>query len=217
MSAPTKFLFDVDFAGGGERKQTIALAEHARKLADAEAAAHRRGYAAAQADAKLQTDRRMVAALERLAAGVAETSAALGAIEARLERDAVEVAIAVARKLAPALIARQPLEEIIALAGDCFRQLVSSPHIAVRVNDNLYAATREKLDEIARARGFEGRLVVLAEQDMAAGDCRIEWADGGINRSQASVEAAIGEAVVNYLGARRNSVEAHAKVQETRE
>jgi flagellar assembly protein FliH len=94
---------------------------------------------------------------------------------------------------------------------------VSAPHIAVRVNDNLYAATREKLDEIARSRGFEGRLVVLAEQDMAPGDCRIEWADGGINRNQASVEAAIGEAVVNYLGARRNSVEAQAKVQETRE
>ena len=67
-----------------------------------------------------------------------------------------------ARKLAPALIAREPFAEISALASDCFRELIASPHIAVRVNDALYAAAREKLDDIARARGFEGRLVVLA-------------------------------------------------------
>ncbi len=108
-----------------------------------------------------------------------------------------------ARKLAPALVAREPFAEISALASECFRQLVSSPHIAVRVNDALYAAAKEKLDEIARAKSFEGRLVVLAEPDIAVGDCRIEWADGGINRDSAAADAAIGEAVTRYVSARR--------------
>jgi flagellar assembly protein FliH len=204
MGAPTKFLFDVDFASGADRKPMVALAEHARKLAEAEAAAHRRGYADAQADAKVETDRRVAAALERIAKGIADAGAALQAIETRLECEAVEVAVAVARKLAPALVAREPFDEIAALAGDCFRQLVASPHIAVRINDALYATAREKLDEIVRARGFEGRLVVLAEDDIALGDCRIEWADGGINRDNAATDAAIGEAVAGYLGARRS-------------
>ncbi|HEV2099062.1 MAG TPA: hypothetical protein VGR45_09070, partial [Stellaceae bacterium] len=62
-------MFDVDFAGGGDRKPAMALAEHARKLAEAEAAAHRRGYAEAQADSKAESDRRMAGALERIAAG----------------------------------------------------------------------------------------------------------------------------------------------------
>jgi hypothetical protein len=48
MGAPAKFLFDVDFAAGGEREATVTLAEHATKLAEAEAAAQRRGYAQAQ-------------------------------------------------------------------------------------------------------------------------------------------------------------------------
>jgi flagellar assembly protein FliH len=39
----------------------------------------------------------------------------------------------VARKLAPTLIAREPFAEILALASDCFRQLISAPHIVVRV------------------------------------------------------------------------------------
>jgi flagellar assembly protein FliH len=204
MSAPTKFLFDVDFAGGAERKKTVALAEHALKLAEAEKAAHRRGYAEAQTDAKVETDRRTAAALERIAAAIAAANSALKAIETRLECEAVEVAVAVGRKLSPALIAAEPFAEIAALARDCFRQLVATPHIAVRVNDSLYAATREKLDEIVRSRGFEGRLVVLAEHDIALGDCRIEWADGGINRDTATADAEIDKAVTGYLSARRN-------------
>jgi flagellar assembly protein FliH len=217
MGAPTKFLFDVDFAGGGDRKQTVALAEHSRKLAEAEKAAHRRGYGEAQADAKLEADRRIAAALERIATGIAEANVALEAIESRLECEAVEVAVAVGRKLASALIAREPFAEIAALASDCFRQLIASPHIAVRVNDALYAVTREKLDDIVRARGFEGRLVVLAEPDVALGDCRIEWADGGINRDRAAAEAVIGEAVVNYLGARRDFGGANGNAREVPE
>ena len=51
MSAPAKFLFDVDFAAGPERAPMVALDEHQVKLAEAETAAHRRGYAEAQNDA----------------------------------------------------------------------------------------------------------------------------------------------------------------------
>ncbi len=207
MRAPAKFLFDVDFAAGADRKAavpTITLAEHAVKLAEAETAAHRRGYADAQADAQVEADRRMADALERIAVNLAEAINALQAIETRFECEAVEVAVAVARKLAPALIAREPFAEISALASDCFRELVAAPHLAVRVNDALYAAAREKLDDIVRARSFQGRLVVLAEPDIAVGDCRIEWADGGVNRDSAAADAAISAAVASYVSARRN-------------
>ncbi len=212
MGAPTKFLFDLDFAGNAEHKPSepmMTLAEHAVTLAEAETAAHRRGYAEAQSDSGVEADRRIAAALEQIAASVAVANEALQAIETRLECEAVEVAVAVARKLAPALIAREPFAEIAALASDCFKQLIAAPHIAVRVNDSLYATAREKLEDIVRARSFEGRLVVLAEPDIAEGDCRIEWADGGINRDRAAADAAIGEAVARYIGARRNLAGGH--------
>jgi flagellar assembly protein FliH len=210
MSAPAKFLFDIDFATGADRKPaepTVTLAEHAVKLAEAETSAHRRGYAEAQTDAKVEFDRRLADAMERIAANLAEANNALKAIETRLECEAVEVAVAVARKLSPTLIAREPFAEISALASECFRELVAAPHVAVRVNDALYAVAREKLEEIVRAKSFQGRLVVLAEPDIAVGDCRIEWADGGINRNAAAAEAAISAAVAGYIGARRNLAE----------
>jgi flagellar assembly protein FliH len=209
MGAPAKFLFDVDFAAGAGRRPGDAMtpAEYAVKFAEVETSAHRRGYAEAQAEAKAESERRIADAMERIAANLAEANNALKAIETRLECEAVEVAVAVARKLSPALIAREPFAEISALASECFRELVAAPHIAVRVNDALYAVAKEKLEDIVRAKSFEGRLVVLAEPDIAVGDCRIEWADGGINRDVAAAETAINAAVTAYIGARRNLAE----------
>ena len=66
----------------------------------------------------------------------------------------------------------------------------------VRVDEAI--CTRARSDGSTRSRalhGFDGRLVVLAEPGIALGDCRIEWADGGLARDRAATEAAIGEAV----------------------
>jgi flagellar assembly protein FliH len=215
MGAPAKFLFDVDFAAGSERVATIALAEHAAKLAEAEAAAQAKGYAQGQGDANAEANRRIAKALENIAVSLREAGSALHSIETRLECEAVEVAVAVARKLVPELLQREPFAEISALAGHCFRELVAAPHIAVRVNDSLYAAAREKIDDIARAHGFEGRLVVLGEPAIGVGDCRIEWADGGVSRDVHAADAAIGEAVARYISARRGPADAGRAAEET--
>ena len=53
-----------------------------------------------------------------------------------------------------------------------------------------------------RECGLASRLVVLAEPEIAPGDCRIEWADGGITRDSAATEHAIDEAVARYIDAR---------------
>ena len=89
-----------------------------------------------------------------------------------------------------------------ALATECFRHLVKTPHVAVRVGPDLYDDAKRRLDEIAAARGFEGRLVVLSDDALAPGDCRIEWADGGVVRDRALTETTINVCVTRYLGAK---------------
>ena len=203
MRAPAKFLFDTDFAVAERGKPTLTASELSGRLTDAED----RGYGNGLAAARSEADARAAAALERIAAGLDELNRGFSAIEARLEIEAIEVAVAVARKLAPELIAREPFAEISALAANCFRNLVAAPHVVVRINDALYTDARERLEEIARMRGFDGRLVVLAEPDVAPGDCRIEWADGGLKRERAAVEAAIEDAVARYVAARRGELD----------
>ncbi len=203
-AAPAKFMFDHDFTPSpGGRSASISVAEHAIKLKEAEAAGYGRGVADAEAAAKADADRCAAAALERIAVAVEGLARSLDTVEARLETEAIEVAVAVARKLAPQLIAREPLAEIAALATECFRHLVAMPHVVVRVNDALHAAAREELGKIMSARGLDSRLVVLADPDIAAGDCRVEWADGGITRDSAAIGHAIEQAVARYVSARK--------------
>ena len=200
MTATAKYLFDEDFSTG--QKPTITLVEAERRRADAESHAYRNGFAAGQAQAQNDASQRTGAALGVIADAMDRLNKGLAGIETRLETEALQVTIAVAAKLAPELIAREPLAEISALATDCFSQLVKAPHVVVHVGVEIYEAAKTKLDEIAGAHGFEGRLVVMSDSAMAAGDCRIEWADGGVSRDRAATLATVDELVDRYMAAR---------------
>lgn len=203
MAAPAKFLFDTDFAAPDKtRERAATAAEIAEKVAEAEARAYRAGYEAGQREAKAESDRRSALALEEIGIAIKAIASRFAGIEARMETEAVDVAVAVARKLCSELISREPLGEITALISDCFSHLVATPHLVVRINDQLYEAARTHIERQATQSGFEGRLVILAEPGIATGDCRIEWADGGVVLERAAVEAKISELVGRYLASR---------------
>jgi flagellar assembly protein FliH len=204
MKPAAKFMFNEDFTGG--EKPTITLVEHERRSADVEAVAHRKGFEAGQMQARTEAGERIAIAITHIGDSMARLHSALAGIEARLETEAVQVAVSVARKLAPQLVAREPLAEISALASECFRQLVTTPQISVAIGVDIFDATKDKLEDIARLRGFDGRLTVQPDANVAQGDCRIEWADGGVNRDTAATLAAIEEIVGRYVAARTTTL-----------
>jgi flagellar assembly protein FliH len=206
MSAPAKFLFDMDFSAPSKSRERPATAsEVAQKIAAAEARAYRDGYEAGQREAKAESDRRTALALEEIGIAIKGIAARFAGIETRMETEAVDVAVAVARKLCSALIAAEPLGEITGLVSDCFAHLVATPHLVVRINDSLYEAARERIERLAKQSGFAGRLVILAEPDVATGDCKIEWADGGVVIERAAIEAKINELVERYIALRNQA------------
>jgi flagellar assembly protein FliH len=203
MAAPAKFLFDMDFSAPDKtRERPATAAEIAQKVAAAEARAYRDGFDAAQREAKAESDRRAAAALEGIGTAIKAIATRFSGIETRMETEAVDVAVAVARKLCSELIAGEPLAEVTKLVSECFSHLVSTPHLVVRINDSLYEGARERIERLAKQSGFEGRLVILAEPGIATGDCRIEWADGGVVLERAAIEAKINELVGRYMASR---------------
>jgi flagellar assembly protein FliH len=206
MAAPAKFLFDMDFSAPDKMRERAATpSEIAQRIASAEARAYRDGYDAALREAKVESDRRVALALEEIGIAVKGIAARFSGIEVRMETEAVDVAVAVARKLCSALIVREPLGEITALVSDCFAQLVSTPHLVVRINDSLYEAAHERIERLAKQSGFAGRLVILAEPEIETGDCRIEWADGGVVLERAAIDAKINELVGRYMASRNQA------------
>jgi flagellar assembly protein FliH len=203
MAAPAKFLFDMDFSTPDRTRERPATpSEIAQKIAAAEARAYRDGFDAAQREARVESDRRAALALEEIGIALKTIATRFSGIEIRMETEAVDVAVAVARKLCSALIAGEPLGEITGLVSDCFSHLVSTPHLVVRINASLYESARERIERLAKQSGFAGRLVILAEPEIDSGDCRIEWADGGVVLERAAIEAKINELVGRYMASR---------------
>jgi flagellar assembly protein FliH len=212
MAAPARFLFDLDFAKPSAPAKaaapvpppepTVTLAEHMAALEAARAEAFEEGMAAGRQMAEVRAAERVADEAGRLVGEARRLMAALESERQGLEREAIDLAVTVAKKLAAALVAREPLAEIRALAAECLGPLRKAPHLVVRLREADVDALKPEIDRMAREAGCEGRIILIGEPDIRRGDCRIEWADGGIVRDSEALSAMVDAAVGRYVAAR---------------
>jgi flagellar assembly protein FliH len=101
------------------------------------------------------------------------------------------LALQVGRKLADNALAAYPLKEVESLVADCLHKLHSEPRLVVRTSSDCADALRTDIDAMCEKHGFAGRVIVIAEPSLTGADCRVEWAEGGIERDLASTCASI--------------------------
>lgn len=219
MRAVAKFLFDNSFDVESPEPQDLAAERaapapepvveappppptySAAELAAAREEGRAQGAAeaeAAAAAAAAQTRNDVLAAIRDLLPGIAREIDE-GAVMA--SRFMLETTIAGLRRLMPELNRRGGLAEIEGLLQETMSHLRDEARIVVRLHDGLLDALRADLDATARAAGFEGKLVLLAEADIAPGDCRIEWADGGVERAAERIWSDIEGAMMRAIAA----------------
>ena len=99
-------------------------------------------------------------------------------------RNAVRVSMAVLRKMLPAACERHAFDEVTRVVEEVVGHILDEPRIIVRVQPPLVDAVRERLEAACAAHGFEGRVLVQGDGRLMAGDCRVEWTDGGAERDQ---------------------------------
>lgn len=186
------FLFETDFRSGRPSAEARRAADLA---AQAEAEAHARGLQEGRVQAEAQVQGRLADAMTRLALAAAGLLAEADARDAEREAQAVEVAVLIARKVAGDALDAAPLAGIGEAARAALQHLRGVPHLVVRVHDSLVEQAETLVKRLARERGYEGRLVVLGDPELPAGDARIEWADGGIVRDRARIAAAVLDAL----------------------
>jgi flagellar assembly protein FliH len=191
-----KFLFDRDFRDPGGAAKNLAALQEAEQRGFAQGVAEGRRQAAAEAEAQL------AAALRRLGDGAGALLTELAVQQAQVEEEAFAFAAALGRKLAGKALAAQPVEAIAEAARASFQHLRGVPHLVVRVNDRLVEAVEAQVQRMSREHGYEGRLVVMGDPDIAPGDARIDWADGGIVREQARIDAAVEQTLTGSLAGR---------------
>lgn len=114
-------------------------------------------------------------------------------------RAAVRVAMAVLKKMLPAACERHAFDEVTRVVEEVVGHVLDEPRIIVRVAAPLVDGVRTQLEAVVQGRGFEGRVVVQADDRLPLGDCRVEWTDGGAERDQARLMADIEAAVERAL------------------
>jgi flagellar assembly protein FliH len=149
-----------------------------------------------------------VAAFDKQVAGALSTIAqqttaiATGiAAEAAAAGKSVDLALAIVRKLHPALVERQGLAEIEMVLGQCLESLKQEPRLVAYVHGSRLDALQERLAQLSASSGFDGRVVLIGNDEMGESDCRVEWADGGVEREAGRIWRAIEEVLAGYVAA----------------
>lgn len=201
-AAPAKFTFDRDL-GRSEDNARLVTDERLDDIArSAREEGYQHGLADGEATASARAAQGLTAAAERLVTQIVEMNRAFDAAQDETLRDAVRLAAGIGHKLAGTLVAREPAPEIEALLEECIASLRQCPHVVIRCHPDLGDAVRAHADERLKTAGFSGRLVVMGEPDIALGDARIEWAEGGITRDMDAISAQIDTQIAAYLAAR---------------
>lgn len=201
MAAVRKFLFDNSFDAPAKPKAqpeplppepepepeapaapSFSEAELAAAREEARAEGERAGRAAGRAEAEAAREQATLRILERLGESLEGLCSEVDARGRAAEERTMETAVAILRRLFPALAERHGEEEIASLVGECLTLAREEPRVVVRVADLQIDALRERLATLREAAGFEGRVVLLADADLGASDVRVDWADGGIER-----------------------------------
>jgi len=194
--SPVKYTFDTPFGEEGRQRAE----EHRLRIEQAREEGRQQGIEEGREQVRGEMEAQIAALLERVLAACASLGEQRAELQAREDRRAARVAHLVASRLAPALMKRHPLAEIEALVAECLDGCRRESRIVVRTAEEAVEPLKARLEPLKAAGSFSGQIVLLGDPNIAAGDCRVEWADGGAERDSQALEARIDEAVDRFAG-----------------
>lgn len=96
---------------------------------------------------------------------------------------AVELAMAVCRKVVPTLCKEHAADEIRLLLEKNFHFLKEEPKITVKLNPSMADAVKPYIAKLVKQESFAGKVAVVRDESIPAGNCKIEWRHGGVERT----------------------------------
>jgi flagellar assembly protein FliH len=192
QSAATPFAFETEFTPAGDVVGGPQRKYYSREEADQLAA---KALADGEARARQTAEVRGFASVDRIVAHLSPVSAQLAQLADTLRREAAELALIAAKKIAGEALDKAGAEAAAAAIAETVRLLKHNPVITVSLAPESIPEVERRMDQLRRA----GRAVdmnFIADPAAKPGDWRVEWAEGSAGFSRDQVEAAI-DAVVN--------------------
>lgn len=185
--APRKFMFERSFdASSGprvpERKPVTLKPEQYDALRKE---GYDEGFAAGRQAGLDDQAQRLMLLLNNVGGKIDAMLGQMQALRQESETGMRQMALAIARKFVPDFSTRHGVAEIEAMLSAIISEMMHEPRLVVRVHESQFDALDEKITQIAAQKAYTGKIVVMASNEIAAGDCLIEWSDGGMERNAA--------------------------------
>lgn len=127
--------------------------------------------------------------------------------------DAVKIAVAIARKSFPLLNETHGFPEIEYMVKDVLAEVLEEPRVIIHISPVLKAKLDERIATIAKESNFEGQVIILEDDDMAPGDCRVAWSSGLAERDTEGTLGKIDQIVADNLGTVKDEVVEHVETK----
>ncbi len=141
------------------------------------------GRKTAWEEAMASVEKQQADTLEKIASLLKEMEPFCQKVSSKAFETATEFAFAVCKKILPALAEREGMNEIRALLEKNFQFLREEPKISIRLNPSLAEPIKKHIAQIVLKEAYPGKIAVVRDENIAPGDCRIEWKNGGLERN----------------------------------
>ncbi|MDP3737223.1 MAG: FliH/SctL family protein [Hyphomonadaceae bacterium] len=192
MTQPQRFAFEAEFTPAGDVVGGPARKFVPREEVDQVAA---KALAEGEARARQTAEVKGFASVDRIVAHLAPVSAQLAELADTLRREAAELALIAARKIAGAALDQAGDKAAADAIGEAVRLLRNNPIIVVSLAPESLPEVERRIDQLRR-QGRTINLSFIADPAAKPGDWRVEWAEGSVGFSREQIEATI-EAVIN--------------------
>lgn len=180
---------------------TVAEFEGARAESFAE------GVRAGKAEAHEEQLATLLLLMERVGLTIQNLTQVTRAKQQQTAEAVAQAVKAITQKALPHYLEQHGFAEIEKLVVDTLQQMKDEPRLVIRVADQHLDACIKHLNEVAAKAAYEGKLVVLADSSLGPSDCRMEWADGGLERLENNLWSSIDQALSHRIGKHRTQID----------
>ena len=189
-----RFLFEHDFGDRQGRTGAATGASEVRLSPEALAAMEARfeeGRALGLAEAHASIEAQSTASLSAIAATMRAVSHTMDRELARIESDSIQMAVTLARLYADVLIDRDPAPLIAEAIRKCSEMTDNPATLIITIGASSPASVRKAISTAASEVGLLGPISVREDAELAPGDIRITWPEGGYLRERRTIDAII--------------------------
>lgn len=192
QQSPSPFMFETEFTPQGEVLRGPERKFFSREEADQLAAKAR---VEGETKARQTVEAKGFAAVDKVVAHLAPVAVQLASLAEQLRREAAELAIIAARKIAGTALDKAGDEAAAIAINDVVRQLKLNPVITISVAPESIAEVERRMDQLRR-QGLGANLAFVPNAQAKPGDWHVVWGEGSTGFSREGVEAAI-EALIS--------------------